>query len=209
MWFRRKQSQSQSSQQVGISGVPEASNTEPGFAGMDWRRREIQLVGMIDDEMANRVIAQLLYLQMQDKRDPITLVLNSEGGAVTAALAIMDTMEFVGVPIHVAARELAAGMALLLLAAGTRGQRVANAHSLVQCGPVISTSVNPGTHELFVRIKAQTKERLRTLTNLTALEAEEVIERGRSFTPVEALDAGIIDTIAPSTWTPRTINPQF
>jgi ATP-dependent Clp protease protease subunit len=160
--------------------------------------REIQLRGTIDDAVANDVIAKLLFLSQQDPQRPIVLVLNSPGGSATAGLAIMDTMQFVAAPVHVIAREVAGGMALLLLIAGCPGHRSATPQTLLHNSPIVITSTTPNAQEYLSRLNAKLQEHFTTLTKLTATEAKDAVESGRTFSVEEALSLGIIDAIVPS-----------
>src|SRR5215203_1385050 len=87
----------------------------------------------IDDHIANLVIAQLLFLQMQDPKKDINIYINSPGGSVTAGLAIYDTMQFVTCDVNTYCIGIAASMGAVLLTAGTKGKRYAlpNAHIMI------------------------------------------------------------------------------
>src|SRR6187399_2056908 len=79
----------------------------------------------VDDHIANLVIAQLLFLQMQDGKKDISIYINSPGGSVTAGLAIYDTMQFVTCDVNTYCMGIAASMGAVLLCAGTKGKRYA------------------------------------------------------------------------------------
>src|SRR5712672_2130305 len=85
----------------------------------------IVFVGQIDDHIANLVIAQLLFLQMDDGKKDINIYINSPGGSVTAGLAIYDTMQFLTCDVNTYCIGMAASMGAVLLAAGTKGKRFA------------------------------------------------------------------------------------
>jgi len=85
----------------------------------------IVFVGQIDDHIANLIIAQLLFLQMEDGKKDINLYINSPGGVVTAGLAIYDTMQFLTCDVVTYCIGMAASMAAVLLCAGTKGKRFA------------------------------------------------------------------------------------
>ena len=95
--------------------------------------RVIFLGTEIDDTVANSVIAQLLFLQMTEPKKDIHLYINSPGGSVTAGLAIYDTMQFVSCDINTYCIGIAASMASVLLAAGTKGKRfcLPNSHVMI------------------------------------------------------------------------------
>jgi ATP-dependent Clp protease, protease subunit len=87
--------------------------------------RNIFLRGQIDDDVARDIIAQLLFYQMDDAKAPVRLTIDSYGGSVTAALAILDTIKFFKNQVHTHCRGEAIGSALLLLGSGTKGFRSA------------------------------------------------------------------------------------
>lgn len=87
--------------------------------------RIIFLAGPVDDNTANSIIAQMLFLASRDRKKDIKLYINSPGGSVTAALAIYDTMQYIDCPISTVCVGLAASAAAILLAAGTKGKRFA------------------------------------------------------------------------------------
>jgi ATP-dependent Clp protease protease subunit len=93
--------------------------------------RIIFLGGGIDDQVANLVIAQLLFLESEDSEKDIHLYINSPGGIVTAGLAIYDTMQYLKAPVSTICVGQAASMGALLLAAGTQGKRYALPHSRI------------------------------------------------------------------------------
>src|SRR5580700_1865165 len=85
----------------------------------------------IDDHVANLVVAQMLFLQMEDPKREINLYINSPGGSVTAGLAIYDTMQYVTCDVATYCVGVAASMGAILLTAGTKGKRYALPHSRV------------------------------------------------------------------------------
>lgn len=87
--------------------------------------------GEIDDDMANAVVAQLLFLQSQDPEKEVSMYINSPGGSVTAGLAILDTMRMVKCPVATYCVGQAASMGAILLAAGERGRRYALLHARI------------------------------------------------------------------------------
>src|ERR1035437_8890777 len=91
--------------------------------------RIIFLGGPIDDDSANIVIAQLLFLQSEDPKKDIMMYINSPGGSVTAALALLDTMNFIKADVWTVFRGLAASAGALLLSAGAKGKRFALSNS--------------------------------------------------------------------------------
>jgi len=96
------------------------------------KERIILLAGSIDDNLANSIVAQLLFLASKDPKKDIKLYINSPGGSVTAGLAIYDTMQYIKSPVSTVCLGLAASMGAILLAAGDKGKRFAlpNSESL-------------------------------------------------------------------------------
>ena len=87
--------------------------------------RIVLLGGEVDDDSANLIVAQLLFLQAQDAKKPVSMYINSPGGSVTAGLAIYDTMQFISCPVHTYCIGQAASMGAVLLTAGEKGHRFA------------------------------------------------------------------------------------
>ena len=101
------------------------------------KERIIFLGGQITDDVANAVIAQLLFLESQDSKRDIKLYLNSPGGSVTAGLAIYDTMEYIKCDVSTICVGMAASMAAVLLAAGQKGKRFALPNSEIMIHQVM------------------------------------------------------------------------
>src|SRR5882757_7818707 len=95
------------------------------------QQRIIVLGQQVDDEIANRIVAQLLLLFAEDPQADITLHINSPGGSVTAGMAIYDTMQFIECDVATYAMGLAASMGQFLLSAGTKGKRYALPHAQI------------------------------------------------------------------------------
>ena len=87
--------------------------------------RIVLLGGEVNDDSANLIVAQLLFLQAQDAKKPVSMYINSPGGSVTAGLAIYDTMQFISCPLHTYCIGQAASMGAVLLTAGEKGHRFA------------------------------------------------------------------------------------
>ena len=87
--------------------------------------RIVLLGGEVNDDSANLIVAQLLFLQAQDAKRPVSMYVNSPGGSVTAGLAIYDTMQFISCPVHTYCIGQAASMGAVLLTAGEKGHRFA------------------------------------------------------------------------------------
>jgi ATP-dependent Clp protease protease subunit len=158
----------------------------------------------IDDELANRVCAQLLLLSAQDGRRDITLYVNSPGGVVDAGMAIYDVMQYLPNDIATVALGLAASMGQSLLCAGTTGKRHALRHARV-----MMHQPSGGIRGSASDIKIQAEQSLylkRTLAERTAFhtgrpveEIERDSDRDRWFTAEEARDYGFVDHVIDST----------
>jgi ATP-dependent Clp protease protease subunit len=119
----------------GVSVIEKEGNTMIQFDLLSRLMKDrIVFIGeAISDPLANYVIAQLLYLQMQDPAKDINIYINSPGGSVTAGLAIYDTMQFVTCDVNTYCMGMAASMGAVLLCAGTKGKRFAlpNSHIMI------------------------------------------------------------------------------
>jgi|SRR5580704_17045360 ATP-dependent Clp protease protease subunit len=164
------------------------------------RDRIIFLGGEINDDHANLITAQLLFLESEDPSKEINLYINSPGGSVTAGLAIYDTMEFVKCDVSTLCVGQAASMAAVLLAAGTKGRRYTLPH-----GRVLIHQLSGGFRGQATDIEIQAREALRlreTLNNILARhtgqsikQIEKDTDRDTFLGPKEALEYGLIDEI--------------
>lgn len=166
--------------------------------------RIIMLGGPIDDNVANSVIAQLLFLDAQDPEKDIYLYINSPGGSVTAGLAIFDTMNFIKSDVQTIAIGLAASMGSFLLAAGEKGKRFALPNAEVMIHQPLGGAQGQATEiEIAARHILRTRERLNNILVERTGQDIEVIERDtdRDFfmTAEEAKDYGLVDQIMDST----------
>ncbi|UQS83402.1 ATP-dependent Clp endopeptidase proteolytic subunit ClpP [Bombilactobacillus thymidiniphilus] len=162
--------------------------------------RIIMLSGEVNDEMANTIIAQLLFLDAQDSEKDIYMYINSPGGSVTAGLAIMDTMNFVKADVQTIAMGMAASMASVLLSSGTRGKRFALPNSTV-----LIHQPSGGAQGQQTEIEIVAEEILKTRSRLNKILADnsgqdiETIkkdtERDNYLTAPEAKEYGLIDDI--------------
>jgi len=155
----------------------------------------------IDDDLANLIIAELLYLEVENKEAEIYMYINSPGGSVTAGLAIYDTMQHVKPPITTICMGQAASMAAVLLAAGHKGKRFALPHARVLIHQPLG-DLPPGQAS-DVKIHAEEMLRLRDeLDQILAFHTGQKIEKiekdtDRDFfmSPQEAKEYGIIDEV--------------
>jgi len=154
----------------------------------------------ISDGLANYVIAQMLYLQMQDPKKDLNLYINSPGGSVTAGLAIYDTMQFVTCNINTYCMGMAASMGSVLLAAGTPGRRYAlpNSHVMihqVSGGAQGSASDVERTVEFMYSLKRRLNAILAKHTGKPVEEVERDADRDKYMTSEEALEYGLVDKV--------------
>ncbi|WP_099974463.1 MULTISPECIES: ATP-dependent Clp endopeptidase proteolytic subunit ClpP [Lactobacillaceae] len=162
--------------------------------------RIIMLSGEVNDQLANTVIAELLFLDAQDSDKDISIYINSPGGSVTSGLAIMDTMNFVKSDIQTIATGMAASMASVLLSAGTKGKRFALPNSTVLIHQPLG-----GVQGQQTEIEIAAKEILKTREKLNHILADNSgqsfeklqkdTERDNYMTAQEAKDYGLIDEI--------------
>ncbi|WP_125713816.1 ATP-dependent Clp protease proteolytic subunit [Companilactobacillus kedongensis] len=162
--------------------------------------RIIMLSGEVNDQLANTVIAELLFLDAQDSDKDISIYINSPGGSVTAGLAIMDTMNFVKSDIQTIATGLAASMASVLLSAGTKGKRFALPNSTVLIHQPSGGAQGQQTEiEIVAKEIGKTRERLNRILADNSGQAFEKLqkdtERDNYMTAQEAKDYGLIDEV--------------
>lgn len=162
--------------------------------------RIIFLGAPIDDNVANLVIAQMLFLDAEDPAKDIFLYINSPGGSVTAGMAIYDTMQFVKPNVVTTCMGLAASMGAFLLAAGTKGKRSALPNSRVMIHqPVAGTQGQVSDIEIMTREFTMMKKRLNELLVFHTGQPHEKIEadtdRNFFMSAEEAKDYGLIDKV--------------
>lgn len=154
----------------------------------------------IDDNIANLVIAQMLFLEAEDPAKDIFLYINSPGGSVTAGMAIYDTMQFVKPDVVTTCMGMAASMGAFLLTAGTRGKRAALPNSRIMIHqPMAGTQGQISDIEIMTREFSNTKKRLNELLVLHTGQPLERIEqdtdRNYFMSATEAKDYGLIDKV--------------
>lgn len=155
----------------------------------------------INDQVANVVVAQLLFLKMEDPKKDISLYINSGGGLITAGLAILDTMRFLGCDINTYCIGQAVSMAALLLAAGTKGKRFALPHSRIMLhqpyGGVGGTSEDIALQaKEIIELKKITASLMAWFTGKTVEKVTEDSERDFYMNSEAAVAYGIVDQIA-------------
>ncbi len=162
--------------------------------------RIVFLGGEIDDVTANLVVAQMLFLEMEDPDADISLYINSPGGSVTAGMAIFDTMQYIRPQVRTVCIGMAASMGAFLLMAGAPGKRLALPNSEVMIHQPLGGAQGQATD---VAIRAEwlmkTKEKMiRMMSDMTGQDPEKVradVERDYFMSAEEALDYHIIDEI--------------
>ena len=164
------------------------------------RDRIIFIGTPINDFVANAVIAQMLFLQMEDPKKDISLYINSPGGSVTDGMAIYDTMNFLQCDIVTYCVGQAASMATLLLAAGTNGKRYALPNSRVMMhqptgGATGQTSDISIAAKEILRWRARMNELISSHTNKTSEEIANDSDRDFYLTAEDALAYGIVDKV--------------
>ena len=165
--------------------------------------RIVFIDGEINDQMADLVVAQILFLESENPEKDISIYINSPGGAVTAGLAIYDTMKYVKCDIQTICMGQAASMAAILLAGGTKGKRYALPSSRVMIhqprggveGQESDISI---LAKEIIRLKKLSIEYLANDTAKTKDKIAEDIERDFFMSAQEAADYGVIDHVMPS-----------
>lgn len=164
------------------------------------RERIVFLGTPINDQIANLIVAQLLYLSREDPERDIHMYINSPGGSVYAGLAIYDTMQMIEAPVSTTAVGVTASMGTVLLAAGRKGKRYALPHATVHMHPAGGGAQG---YTPDVRIQFKELERVQTQlfhilakhTGQTAAQIEEDFDRDRWMTALEAKEYGLVDDV--------------
>ncbi len=164
------------------------------------RQRIVFLGRTVDDELANHITAQLLYLEGQDRNRDIWLYINSPGGSITSGMAIYDTMQFVTPDVGTICMGLGASMAQFLLCAGAPGKRFALPHARILMhqphGGVQGQASDIAIQaEQMTYIKKVLAERISEHTGQPVAQIEADFDRDRWFTAEQAKDYGIIDDV--------------
>jgi ATP-dependent Clp protease protease subunit len=165
--------------------------------------RIIFVGGPVDDEVANLIIAQLLFLQSEDANKDTYMYINSPGGVVTAGLAIYDTMQYLSTPISTICIGQAASMGAMLLAAGEKGKRFALPNARIMIHQPLggaqgaATDIEIQTMEIL-RIKKLLNELLAKHSGLPLSKVEKDTDRDFFMGADEAVKYGIIDEVITS-----------
>ena len=162
--------------------------------------RVVFLSGPVTNELANLVVAQLIYLESKDPTKDISLYINSPGGEVTAGMAIYDTMKYIRCDVSTICIGMAASMGAFLLSSGTKGKRFALPNSEIMIHQVLGGSQGQASD-----VEIQTKQLLKIKRKLNKLLAENVgkpveqverdTDRDNYLTAEEAKEYGIVDQV--------------
>ena len=162
--------------------------------------RIVFLSGQVEDEMANAVVAQLLFLEMDNPDADISLYINSPGGSVTAGMAIYDTMQYIKAPVRTVCVGLAASMGAFLLMAGEKGKRMAlpNAEVMIHQpsggaqGQATDVSIRA---EWLIRTKKKMNQMMADMTGQSVEKVSTDAKRDYFMSAQEAMNYGIVDQI--------------
>ena len=162
--------------------------------------RIIFLQGGVDDNSANLIVAQMLFLQFDDPKADIHLYINSPGGSVTAGLSIYDTMQYVTCDVATYCIGQAASMGAVLLAAGAKGKRNALPHARVMIHQPLGGTEGTTTEILlhlkeFQRLKKDLNDILIRHTGQSLEKIEKDTDRDKFMSAQEAMDYGLVDHV--------------
>ncbi len=189
-------------------GIPKVPYKMPGDSYTQWidiynrlyRERIIFLGKEVDDEIANQIVAVMLYLDSEDSTKDIRLYINSPGGSVTAGMAIFDTMQHIKSDVTTICVGLAASMGSFLLMAGTKGKRFALPHSRIMIHQPMggtrgqATDIEIEAREI-VRIKKQLNLEYATRSGQPIEKIERDMDRDYFLSAEEAKNYGLIDRV--------------
>jgi ATP-dependent Clp protease protease subunit len=164
------------------------------------KERVVFMVGEVNDQTANLVVAQLLFLESENPDKDISLYINSPGGSVSAGLSIYDTMQFIKPDVSTMCLGFAASMGAFLLAAGAKGKRFSLPNSKIMIHQVLGGARGQATDiEIHARDILRTKDQLnRILAERTGQPLEKIqrdTERDYFMTADEARDYGLVDQV--------------
>lgn len=164
------------------------------------KERIIFLGTPINDQVANVIVAELLFLNAQDPDRDIRLYINSPGGQITAGLAIYDTMKMIQAPVATTAVGMAASMATILLTAGTKGKRYALPHATIHLHQPLggvqgqATDIEIEAREIL-RMRDLLNGILRESTKLTDDQITRYTDRNFYMSAEQAVEIGVIDAV--------------
>lgn len=162
--------------------------------------RIIFLSGEIDDNTANTIVAQLIYLESKDPSKDISLYINSPGGSVSAGMAIYDTMNYIKCPVSTICIGMAASMAAFILSSGEKGKRYALANSEIMIHQPLGGAQGQASDikiqaEHILRIRARMNRILAANTGKDIAEIEADTDRDNYLSAQEACEYGLIDRV--------------
>jgi len=162
--------------------------------------RIVFLGSQVNDEVANAIVAQLLFLQSEDAKADIHFYINSPGGSISAGLAIYDTMQFINCPVATYCIGQAASMGAVLLAAGAAGKRKALPNSRIMIHQPLAGAEGTAEDILihakeFIKVKERLNRILIKHTGHPLEKIEQDTDRARFMSPEEALEYGLIDHV--------------
>ncbi|MEM9002260.1 MAG: ATP-dependent Clp protease proteolytic subunit [Cyanobacteria bacterium P01_F01_bin.86] len=192
-------------------GTPKVPYRLPGSQYTQWidlytrlnQERIIFLGQEVTDGLANSIVAAMLYLDSEDNTKPIYLYINSPGGSVTAGMAIYDTMQYIKSDVVTICLGLAASMGAFLLAAGTKGKRLALPHSRIMIHQPMggtgrqrlqATDIAIEAKEI-IRVKHELNEMLANRTSKSIEQVEKDTDRDYFMSAQEAAEYGLIDRV--------------
>ena len=189
-------------------GIPKVPYRLPGGSYEQWidledrlfRERIIFLTEEVDDVIANAIVAYMLYLDSEDQGKPIYLYINSPGGSVTAGMAIYDTMQYIKSDVVTICVGLAASMGSFLLAAGTKGKRLALPHSRIMIHQPSggtrgqATDIDIEAREIL-RIRRQLNDIYVKMTGQSIEKIEKDMDRDFFMSAEQAREYGLIDKV--------------
>jgi len=189
-------------------GVPSVPYRLPGSQYERWidiytrlgQERIIFLGQEVTDALANRIVAYMLYLDSDDPNKPIYLYINSPGGSVTAGLAIYDTMQYIKADIITICLGLAASMGSFLLAAGTKGKRLALPNSRIMIHQPMGGTRGQATDieieaKEILRVRSELNNMLAQRTGQSLEKIEKDTDRDYYMSAEEAKEYGLIDQV--------------
>lgn len=156
--------------------------------------RTVSVTNLITDERATEVIAKLLYLESAAADQPITLLIDSPGGSVTAGLAVLDTIEHLKPEVRTHCTTNAHAMAAILLASGKKGHRSASGAARISFSmPWPAKELTPAQQKQFDRLIAVLVSKTVAATGMQEQRVKSIFESETNFTAAAAIQAGIVD----------------
>ncbi|MDX2216214.1 MAG: ATP-dependent Clp protease proteolytic subunit [Oculatellaceae cyanobacterium bins.114] len=193
-------------------GIPSVPYRLPGSSYEQWisiyerlfRERIIFLAEEVDDGIANAIVAYMLYLDSDDSSKPIYLYINSPGGSVTAGMAIYDTMQHIKSEVVTICVGLAASMGAFLLAAGSRGKRLALPHARIMIHQPLGGARGQATDieieaRQILRMRSELNDMLAHHTGKTIEQIQKDTDRDYFMSAEEAKEYGLIDRVVDQT----------